>query len=323
MRSSSATVRPRPASKRFQSPSFFAQATWFEPGPWHASQRDVQVGPRRVERPGLLVVALAQVGGVTVGALVVPVLVDTGPVLRVARLEIAIGIEMEPALAARRFRPRVPRDPQRLQPPAGELDQVLLQRIEAEGVPDFEVGELPIRAVGVDEVLAVALEERRGDAGKAELRAAEIRRVRSFRSPLPSRGRDAIRATPRSLSRGTTRTPEHRRRSRQEASARQAPSRSRSPSEAGSCGPRTRRRRRSRQPQRPRHRARAGDPVGRTSALLAARAVAPQDRAFALSPCGVNRASCSRERKATRREITAARRIAPGQCDAAALRTSA
>ena len=37
LRSSSATARPLVASCAFQSPSFFAQATWLEPGPWQAS----------------------------------------------------------------------------------------------------------------------------------------------------------------------------------------------------------------------------------------------------------------------------------------------
>jgi hypothetical protein len=91
-----------------------------------------------------------------IGALVVPVLVDAGPVLRVARLQLAIGIEMEPALTACFLRPRVPRDTQRLQPPAGKLDQVLLQRMDTERVLDLEVGELPVRAVGVDKNLLCA-----------------------------------------------------------------------------------------------------------------------------------------------------------------------
>ncbi len=49
--------------------------------------------------------------------------------------------------------------PERLQPSAGKLDQVLLQRRDAERVLDLEVGELAVGPVGAHEVSAVALEE--------------------------------------------------------------------------------------------------------------------------------------------------------------------
>ena len=55
---------------------------------------------------------------------------------------------MEPALAALGARPRVPGDPERLHAPAGELDQVLLERSDAERVVDLEVGEFPVRTEG-------------------------------------------------------------------------------------------------------------------------------------------------------------------------------
>jgi len=69
-------------------------------------------------------------------------------------------IEVEPALAARGLRPRVPGDRERLQPAVGKLDQVLLQRIDAEGVLDLEVGELSVPPVRASEEPAVAAEER-------------------------------------------------------------------------------------------------------------------------------------------------------------------
>ena len=46
------------------------------------------------------------------------------------------GIEVEPALTALLFRPAIPGDAERLQPPAWKRDQVLLQRIDPEGVGD-------------------------------------------------------------------------------------------------------------------------------------------------------------------------------------------
>ena len=80
---------------------------------------------------------------------------------------------MEPALAALVRRPAVPGEAERLHPPVREGDQVLLQRVDAEDVADLEVGELAVRPVGVDEELAVPLEEPRGDVAVSERRAVE------------------------------------------------------------------------------------------------------------------------------------------------------
>ena len=60
----------------------------------------VDVGPRRLEPVGRRVVILAQVGRVAAGALVVPVLVDAGPVQAVARAQFLVRVEMEPPLPA-------------------------------------------------------------------------------------------------------------------------------------------------------------------------------------------------------------------------------
>ena len=77
----------------------------------------------------------------------------------VAEVELLVRVLAEPALPALLLRPRVPGDRERLQAPARQFDQVLLQRIDAEGVLDLEVGELAVGSVGANEELAVAPEE--------------------------------------------------------------------------------------------------------------------------------------------------------------------
>ncbi len=81
---------------------------------------------------------------------------------------------MEPALAALLLRPAVPGDRQRLQAAVGELDQILLQRVDAEGVLHLERGELAVRPVGLDQELAVLAEEARPHAVMLEARVGEI-----------------------------------------------------------------------------------------------------------------------------------------------------
>ena len=120
------------------------------------------------------VVVLAHAGRVALGAHEVPVLVQLGPVQDVAVLDLLVGIEMEPALAADVLRPAVPGDRQRLQPAVGKLDEILLQRIEAERVLDLERGELAVRPVGLDQVLAVLAEKARAHAVMVERRIGEV-----------------------------------------------------------------------------------------------------------------------------------------------------
>jgi hypothetical protein len=123
---------------------------------------DIDLGPgRRVSVRGRVVV-LAQLGRVALGAHEVPGLVDPGPMQRIAGFELLVGVEMEPALPALILGPRVPGDAERLHPAVGKGDQVLLQRVDAEGVADLEVVELAVRPVGGDEEPAVASEETRG-----------------------------------------------------------------------------------------------------------------------------------------------------------------
>ena len=71
------------------------------------------------------------------GAHRVPALVAARPVQRVVGRHVLVGVEVEPAPA-----PDVPRDRQRLQAAAGERDQHLLQRLDAEHVGHVEVLEL-------------------------------------------------------------------------------------------------------------------------------------------------------------------------------------
>src|SRR6266481_188984 len=130
---------------------------------------DVELAPGRVVPVGLRVVALLEVRRVAFGAHQVPVLVAPRPVQRIVGRDLLARVEREPVLPA-----GIPRDGQALQPPAGELDQVLLERRHAEGVLDLEVGRLAVRAFGVDEVLALSLEEARHGTGLAESHVPEI-----------------------------------------------------------------------------------------------------------------------------------------------------
>jgi hypothetical protein len=91
---------------------------------------------------------------VTFGAVGIPGLVRTGPVQRIARGIVLIGIEVEPA-----FLQRVPGDAQRLEPAAWKLDQILLQRLDAECIGDLEIRVLTVFALGVDEIFAGFFEE--------------------------------------------------------------------------------------------------------------------------------------------------------------------
>ena len=88
--------------------------------------------------------------------------------------DLLVRIEMEPALAALVLRPAVPGDRQRLQAAVGKLDQILLQRIDAERVLHLERGELAVGAVGLDQEFSVLAEEARMHAVIVEARVVEI-----------------------------------------------------------------------------------------------------------------------------------------------------
>ena len=136
--------------------------------------RDVDLGEAGRETIGLRVVALVQIGRVALRAHEVPVLLKPGPVQRIAGPQRLVRVQVEPTLSALRAGSRVPGDAERLDAAVRELDQVLLQGRRAERVTDLEIGELPVRAVGVDEVLPAAPEERRGHTRVSELRVGEV-----------------------------------------------------------------------------------------------------------------------------------------------------
>src|SRR5206468_4364541 len=104
-------------------------------------------------------------------------------------------IEVEPATSAVFARPAVPGDAERLQAAAGELDQILLQGVDAERVLDLEIGEASVGAVGADEETAVALEECGLDPFVSEFRAIEVAEHRRAAGDL--HGALMVRAAPR------------------------------------------------------------------------------------------------------------------------------
>ncbi len=135
---------------------------------------DVDLREGRLVAVLLRMVALRHVGRVALGAHEVPVLIRPGPVKRVAVRHLFLRVEVEPALPALLRRPGVPADVQGLVPAARKRDQVLLQREGPEGVGDRVLPELPVRPVGANEELAVALEERGRDAEMREARVLEV-----------------------------------------------------------------------------------------------------------------------------------------------------
>ena len=89
-------------------------------------------------------------------------------------LDLFIGIEMKPALAALVLRPAVPGDRKRLYPAVRKFDQILLEGIDAEGVFHLEGRKLAVGAVGFDKELIVLPEEAGMDAVIVETGIIEI-----------------------------------------------------------------------------------------------------------------------------------------------------
>ena len=135
---------------------------------------DVDLGEGRLEPVLGEVVALAQVRRVALRALGVPVLRGLRPVQHVAVVHALARVEMEPTLPAFLLRPAIPGHGERLVASPRQLDQVLLQRDEAEDVRDRVVRQPPVGAVGADEGPAVLPEEARGHALVGEPRVAEV-----------------------------------------------------------------------------------------------------------------------------------------------------
>ena len=125
-------------------------------------------------------VALAQIRRVALGALAVPVLRRLRPVQHVGVRHALARVQVEEALPAVLLRPAVPGDPERLQPSARQLQQVLLERRHAEQEGHLELGQLAVGPVGADAVASVALREGRDDALVLEAAPAEV----SLHGPL-------------------------------------------------------------------------------------------------------------------------------------------
>jgi hypothetical protein len=120
------------------------------------------------------VVILAHAGRVALGAHEIPVLVQLGPMQDVVVLDLLVRIEMEPALAALLLGAVIPGDRQGLQPAVRKFDEILLQRLDAEGVFYLERGELAVRVVGLDEEFPGLAEEAGMHAVMVKVRVAEI-----------------------------------------------------------------------------------------------------------------------------------------------------
>src|SRR5690606_4406074 len=95
---------------------------------------DVDLGPLRVVPVALARVVFRQVRRMTARAARVPVLEGAGPVQRVCVIDLLVGVEAIPALAAFGGGPAVPGDAERLQPSVRKFDEVLLERIDTERV---------------------------------------------------------------------------------------------------------------------------------------------------------------------------------------------
>ena len=113
---------------------------------------DVDLRPGRGEAVRRGIVVLAQPGRMALGAHEIPVLLQ--PVQCSGRRARSARWDRGGTSAGRLvLRPRFPGDRQCLQAAVGKLDQILLQRVEAEGVLDLEGGGLAVWPVGLDEEL--------------------------------------------------------------------------------------------------------------------------------------------------------------------------
>src|SRR5271165_4691121 len=131
-------------------------------------------GKCRVEFVLRRVVVFADVGGVAFRAHVVPVLLRPCPMQRVRRWNVLTGIEMEPALAVFVFGPRVPSIGQGLEPSIRKLDEVLLKRIDTEGVFDGEVSRLAVLSLRLHGKAAVLTEKACYRAEMLSFRIVEV-----------------------------------------------------------------------------------------------------------------------------------------------------
>src|SRR5262249_38968315 len=141
---------------------------------------DADLGKACREAIPVRVIVLANAGRMAFSAHEIPVLVQFGPVQRVAMRHRAVGIEVKPALAALLFWPRIPRNGERLHPSVRKLDQILLQRINTKSVLHLEGRQLAIRPVGLNKELVAGAEEARTHPVVVERRIVEVPAHRFF-----------------------------------------------------------------------------------------------------------------------------------------------
>jgi hypothetical protein len=104
----------------------------FRPGPWQDFAGHVLLAKRRGEAASPRRSSCVDRCCGTPRTARVPVLVGAGPVQRVRVIACVVRVQVVPALPAVRRGTRIPGDGKRLQPAAGEGQEVLLQRIDAE-----------------------------------------------------------------------------------------------------------------------------------------------------------------------------------------------
>jgi len=96
---------------------------------------DINFGPCRFVSLRLWVVTFLEISCMALRTHGIHVLVKPCPVQRIAMGNFLIGIEVKPALPF-----RVPSNGEALKSAAWKFDQILLQRLDTEGVLDLEVG---------------------------------------------------------------------------------------------------------------------------------------------------------------------------------------
>ncbi|MOA13752.1 hypothetical protein D3C78_1338150 [compost metagenome] len=115
---------------------------------------DTQCLPVAGELAQVAVEAPLEAGGVAFDAHEVGILLRAAPVQRIAMVDALVGIQVEPGPLF-----HIPGGAERLQAAAFQLDQVLLQGLQPEGVGHLEVGRLAVRPRQVHpERVALALE---------------------------------------------------------------------------------------------------------------------------------------------------------------------
>ena len=82
-------------------------------------------------------IVFTNVGRVTLGAHVIPVVIEARPMQRIFVVHFLVGVKMKPTLATLLGCARVPTDAQRLVTSSGKLDQILLKWNGPKGVGDL------------------------------------------------------------------------------------------------------------------------------------------------------------------------------------------